>query len=477
MRTVAFHTLGCKVNFYDTEGIWQKFKAAGYRQVPFEEKADVYVINTCSVTNTGDRKSRQVIRRAVRTNPDAVVVVTGCYAQVAPDEVAAIHGVDLIVGNDRKSQIVELVEQVWQEQHPYPTPVRAVGNILKAREFDELDVPYFEERSRASLKIQDGCNHFCTFCIIPYARGLIRSRKPEKVIAQARKLAAAGYREIVLTGIHTGGYGADLDGYRLAHLLADLEKVDEIYRIRISSIEASEIDDHLLEVLAASRKICRHLHIPLQAGHNQVLKRMNRHYTVEAYAGKLARIRAALPGVAVTSDIIVGFPGETDEYFAATESFVAEQRFAQLHVFPYSPRTGTPAAKFPDQVPERVKEERVQRLIRLSQRLTAEYARGFLGRTVEVIPEEPWSPVQGTAADAAAGSGRFWLVGTADNYLKVVFPVPDGVDPARLVGEVCRVRIERTGSELQRGVLVEQVTAWDGETEAPILRPRRAALG
>ncbi|WP_051343605.1 tRNA (N(6)-L-threonylcarbamoyladenosine(37)-C(2))-methylthiotransferase MtaB [Alicyclobacillus herbarius] len=457
MPTVAFHTLGCKVNFYDTEGIWQRFKAAGYEQVPFEEEADVYVINTCTVTNTGDRKSRQMIRRAVRTNPEATVVVTGCYAQVAADEVAAIEGVDLVVGNDRKSKIVELVNEIRQEQNPFPSVRKSVGNILKTRTFDELDVPYFEERTRANLKIQDGCNNFCTFCLIPWARGLIRSRQPEKVVAQARKLAKAGYREIILTGIHTGGYGADLNGYRLAHLLQDLEAIDELYRIRISSIEASEIDDFLIEVLARSKKVCRHLHIPLQAGHNQVLKRMNRHYTVEAYAEKLRRLREALPGVAVTSDVIVGFPGETDAYFAEGEAFIRAQQFAQLHVFPYSPRKGTPAAKFPDQVPEEVKEERSQRLLKLSRELTFAYAESQRGKLLEVIPEEPYTDVPRSGVDPEDKAG-FWLIGRTDNYLKVAFPVPPEWRPEDLTGEVCQVRLTRCTDDVQFAELIGRVT-------------------
>ncbi|WP_067931044.1 tRNA (N(6)-L-threonylcarbamoyladenosine(37)-C(2))-methylthiotransferase MtaB [Alicyclobacillus kakegawensis] len=458
MPTVAFHTLGCKVNFYDTEGIWQRFKAAGYQQVPFEEAADVYVINTCTVTNTGDRKSRQMIRRAVRTNAEATVVVTGCYAQVAADEVAAIEGVDLVVGNDRKSQIVELVDDIRREQNPFPAVRKSVGNILKTRTFDELDVPYFEERTRANLKIQDGCNNFCTFCLIPWARGLIRSRQPEKVLAQARKLAKAGYREIILTGIHTGGYGADLNGYRLAHLLEDLEAIDELYRVRISSIEASEIDDHLIEVLDRSRKVCRHLHIPLQAGHNQVLKRMNRHYTVEEYADKLRRLRQALPGVAITSDVIVGFPGETDEFFAEGEAFIREQQFAQLHVFPYSPRRGTPAAKFPDQVADEVKEERSQRLLQLSRELTLRYAQSQRSRLLEVIPEEPCGD-GGKLGAGPNGEAGFWLVGRTDNYLKVAFPVPAGMKAEDLTGEVCRVRLVRCSDDVQCAELVEQVTS------------------
>jgi threonylcarbamoyladenosine tRNA methylthiotransferase MtaB len=455
MATVAFQTLGCKVNFYDTEGIWQLFKARGYTQVPFEQKADVYVINTCTVTSVGDKKSRQMVRRAIRTNADAVVAVTGCYAQVAPDEIAAITGVDVVVGNDRKTQIVDLVEAVRSEQHPF----QAVGNIIKTREFEEMDVPFFEERTRASLKIQDGCNNFCTFCIIPYARGLIRSRKPENIIVQARKLAKAGYREIVLTGIHTGGYGADLNGYRLAQLLQDLENIEDLHRVRISSIEASEIDDELISVLGKSTKVCSHLHIPLQAGHNQVLKRMNRHYTVEEFALKLQKLRQALPHVAVTSDVIVGFPGETRDFYEETEEFIRAQGFAQLHVFPYSTRKGTPAAKFVDQVEEAEKEWRVTRLIELSKQLTTAYARSHIGLLLEVIPEGPLhlmdNMTPGTGPDGQAG---YWLIGHADNYLRVAFSVPGTVEPESLIGEVCGIRVTQCGHDYQIGTLETQIT-------------------
>lgn len=464
MSTVAFHTLGCKVNFYDTEGIWQLFQQAGYRQVPFDADADVYVINTCTVTNTGDKKSRQMIRRAVRQNPDATVVVTGCYAQVAPEEVAAIHGVDLVVGNDRKSQMVDLVQQVRQEQHPFG----AVGNILKTREFEELDVPVFEDRTRASLKIQDGCNNFCTFCIIPYARGLIRSRRPENILRQAQKLVAAGYREIVLTGIHTGGYGADLTNYRLADLLVELEQIEHLHRIRISSIEASEIDEQLIDVLTKSNKVCRHLHIPLQAGHDQVLRKMNRHYTVSEYADKLEKVRNALPDAAITSDVIVGFPGETDVYFEHTETFIREQKFAQLHVFPYSPRRGTPAAKFINQVDETVKNERVSRLISLSENLTKRYAQSFVGKSLEVIPEGPLSINEpGSKAFLSQSSGGTWLMGHADNYLRVAFQVPDTTDAVGLIGEVCEIQIHHAGAALQGGTFIRQITfAQEQKTES-----------
>lgn len=450
------------MNFYDTEAIWRRFETAGYKQVAFEDRADVYVVNTCTVTHTADKKSRQMIRRAVRTNPDATVAVTGCYAQIAAEEIAAITGVDLVVGNDRKTQIVDLVETVHGEQNP----LQAVGNILKTRDFEEMDVPFFADRTRASLKIQDGCNNFCTFCIIPYARGLIRSRQPENIVAQARKLAKAGYREIILTGIHTGGYGADLNGYRLAHLLQELEQIDEVYRLRISSIEASEIDDELIDVLGQSKKVCAHLHVPLQAGHDAVLKRMNRHYRVAEYAAKVEQLRAALPGLAVTSDVIVGFPGETDAYFEATCDLIRDLKFSQLHVFPYSVRKGTPAAKFADQVPSAVKDARVARLIELSQGLTMTFASGLRGQVVEVIPEEPYGTADSPyrRGEGPSGGPLFWLMGHTDTYLKVAFPVPVGVQAEGLMGEVIRVKLTDCGSTFQFGSFHSQVTEGDEST-------------
>lgn len=282
MKTVAFHTLGCKVNAYETEAIWQLFKKADYERVDFEEAADVYLINTCTVTNTGDRKSRQVIRRAIRRNPEAVIAVTGCYAQTSPGEVAAIPGVDIVVGTQGRDKLFDYVDQYMRERKP----VNAVTNIMKQRRFEELDVPAFSDRTRAFLKIQEGCNNFCTFCIIPWAKGLSRSRKPENVLNQAHRLVDAGYREIVLTGIHTGGYGDDLENYNLADLLWDLDQVEGLKRIRISSIEASQIDDRIIEVLNTSDKMCRHLHIPLQAGDDTVLRRMRRKYTTAEYKEK-----------------------------------------------------------------------------------------------------------------------------------------------------------------------------------------------
>src|SRR4051794_21195267 len=267
MATVAFHTLGCKVNHYETEAIWQLFKQEGYDRVDFESISDVYIINTCTVTNTGDKKSRQVIRRAIRKNPDAVICVTGCYAQTSPAEIMAIPGVDIVVGTQDRTKLLGLIDEYRTERKP----INAVRNIMKNRVYEELDVPAFTDRTRASLKIQEGCNNFCTFCIIPWARGLMRSRDPQEVIRQAQQLVDAGYLELVLTGIHTGGYGEDLKDYNLARLLRDLEsQVTGLKRLRISSIEASQITDEVIDVLRDSKIVVRHLHIPIQSGSNTV---------------------------------------------------------------------------------------------------------------------------------------------------------------------------------------------------------------
>lgn len=440
MPTVAFHTLGCKVNFYDTEAIWQLFKQEGYEQVDFESTADVYVINTCTVTNTGDKKSRQMIRRAVRRNPDAIIAVTGCYAQTSPAEIMAIPGVDLVIGTQDRDKIMTYVKQLERERQP----INAVRNIMKTRTFEELDVPDFADRTRAFLKIQEGCNNFCTFCIIPWSRGLMRSREPESVIRQARMLVEAGYKEIVLTGIHTGGYGEDMENYSLAQLLWDLDKVDGLKRIRISSIEASQITDPVLEVLNASDKMCRHLHIPLQAGDDAVLKRMRRKYTVAEYAEKLEHIRRVMPGAAITTDVIVGFPGETEEMFRNGYRFMEQMQFSEMHVFPYSKRTGTPAARMEDQIDEELKNARVHELIDLSERMQLAYAQRFVGQVLEVIPER----------DYKGSPGQGLVMGYTDNYLQLVF---EGSED--WVGQVCKVELTEAGVNECRGRLVEAPAA------------------
>ncbi|WP_282059395.1 tRNA (N(6)-L-threonylcarbamoyladenosine(37)-C(2))-methylthiotransferase MtaB [Bacillus pumilus] len=437
MGTVAFHTLGCKVNHYETEAIWQLFKEAGYERKEYESKADVYVINTCTVTNTGDKKSRQVIRRAIRHNPDGVICVTGCYAQTSPAEIMAIPGVDIVVGTQDRHKLLGYIEEYRRERQP----INGVGNIMKARVFEELDVPAFTDRTRASLKIQEGCNNFCTFCIIPWARGLLRSRDPEEVINQAQQLVDAGYKEIVLTGIHTGGYGEDLKDYNFSKLLKELDKrVSGLKRIRISSIEASQITDEVIEVLDQSDKIVRHLHIPLQSGSNTVLKRMRRKYTMEFFAERLTKLKKALPGLAVTSDVIVGFPGETEEEFLETYNFVKDHQFSELHVFPYSKRTGTPAARMEDQVDENVKNERVHRLIALSDQLAKEYASAYEGDVLEIIPEESFKEQEGK---------HNLYVGYTDNYMKVVF---EGTED--MIGRLVKVKITKAGYPYNEGQFV-----------------------
>ncbi|MBP1999152.1 threonylcarbamoyladenosine tRNA methylthiotransferase MtaB [Paenibacillus shirakamiensis] len=435
MPSVAFYTLGCKVNFYDTEAIWQLFKNEGYEQVDFEQTADVYLINTCTVTNTGDKKSRQIIRRAVRRNPDAIVAVTGCYAQTSPAEILDIPGVDLVIGTQDRENIMPFIKQIQHERKP----INAVHNIMKTREFEELDVPDFADRTRAFLKIQEGCNNFCTFCIIPWSRGLSRSRDPESVIKQARSLVQAGFKEIVLTGIHTGGYGDDLDHYRLADLLWDLDKIEGLERIRISSIEASQIDEKMLDVLKNSSKMSRHFHIPLQAGSDEVLKRMRRKYTIAEFEEKIRLIREFMPEVAITTDIIVGFPGETDVLFQ--QGFEAMKRigFSEMHVFPYSKRTGTPAARMEDQVDEEVKNARVHNLIDLSEQMQLAYAEKFVGQVLSVIPERD--------DKGLCGEGK--LMGYSDNYLQILF---DG--PEELRGQVCLVQLTKAGVNTCEGQLV-----------------------
>jgi threonylcarbamoyladenosine tRNA methylthiotransferase MtaB len=436
MPTVAFHTLGCKVNHYETEAIWQLFKEAGYERTEYERVADVYVINTCTVTNTGDKKSRQVIRRAIRKNPDGVICVTGCYAQTSPAEIMAIPGVDIVVGTQDRVKMLDYIEQFKNERQP----INGVRNIMKTRVYEELDVPSFTDRTRASLKIQEGCNNFCTFCIIPWARGLMRSRDPKEVVAQAQQLVNAGYKEIVLTGIHTGGYGEDLKEYNLSMLLRDLdEQVEGLKRIRISSIEASQISDEVIEVLQNSDKVVRHLHIPIQSGSNTVLKRMRRKYTMEFFAERLDRLKEALPGLSITSDVIVGFPGETEEEFMETFNFIKKHQFSELHVFPYSKRTGTPAARMDDQVDEEIKNERVHRLIELSNQLAKEYASQFENEVLEVIPEEPFKDE----------SNEGLYVGYSDNYLKVVFPASE-----EIVGKIVKVKIVKAGYPYNEGQFV-----------------------
>ncbi|GAA8620799.1 tRNA (N(6)-L-threonylcarbamoyladenosine(37)-C(2))-methylthiotransferase MtaB [Helicobacter pylori] len=447
MSTVAFHTLGCKVNHYETEAIWQLFKDANYERVEFETNADVFVINTCTVTNTGDKKSRQIIRRAIRQNPDAVVCVTGCYAQTSSAEIMEIHGVDIVVGTQDRHKLLDYIQQFQEERQP----INGVGNIMKNRTYEELEVPYFTDRTRASLKIQEGCNNFCTFCIIPWARGLMRSRDPEKVVEQATQLVNSGYKEIVLTGIHTGGYGQDLKNYNLAQLLRDLDTIEGLERIRISSIEASQLTDEVIDVIGNSNKVVRHLHIPLQSGSDDVLKRMRRKYTMAHFSERLTKLHQALPDLAVTSDVIVGFPGESEEEFQETYDFIVNHHFSELHVFPYSPRIGTPAARMDNQIDEETKNVRVHKLISLSNQLAKEYASKFEDEVLEVIPEE-------------MGEEPQTLVGYADNYMKVRFEGDDS-----LIGQIVKVKIVKANYPINEGKAIRVVKHATNQSEKEVL--------
>ena len=447
MSTVAFHTLGCKVNHYETEAIWQLFKDANYERVEFETNADVFVINTCTVTNTGDKKSRQIIRRAIRQNPDAVVCVTGCYAQTSSAEIMEIPGVDIVVGTQDRHKLLDYIQQFQDERQP----INGVGNIMKNRTYEELEVPYFTDRTRASLKIQEGCNNFCTFCIIPWARGLMRSRDPEKVVEQATQLVNSGYKEIVLTGIHTGGYGQDLKNYNLAQLLRDLDTIEGLERIRISSIEASQLTDEVIDVIGNSNKVVRHLHIPLQSGSDDVLKRMRRKYTMAHFSERLTKLHQALPDLAVTSDVIVGFPGESEDEFQETYDFIVNHHFSELHVFPYSPRIGTPAARMDNQIDEETKNVRVHKLISLSNQLAKEYASKFEDEVLEVIPEE-------------MGEEPHTLVGYADNYMKVRFEGDDS-----LIGQIVKVKIVKANYPINEGKAIRVVKHATNQSETEVL--------
>lgn len=447
MSTVAFHTLGCKVNHYETEAIWQLFKDANYERVEFETNADVFVINTCTVTNTGDKKSRQIIRRAIRQNPDAVVCVTGCYAQTSSAEIMEIPGVDIVVGTQDRHKLLDYIQQFQDERQP----INGVGNIMKNRTYEELEVPYFTDRTRASLKIQEGCNNFCTFCIIPWARGLMRSRDPEKVVEQATQLVNSGYKEIVLTGIHTGGYGQDLKNYNLAQLLRDLDTIEGLERIRISSIEASQLTDEVIDVIGNSNKVVRHLHIPLQSGSDDVLKRMRRKYTMAHFSERLTKLHQALPDLAVTSDVIVGFPGESEDEFQETYYFIVNHHFSELHVFPYSPRIGTPAARMDNQIDEETKNVRVHKLISLSNQLAKEYASKFEDEVLEVIPEE-------------MGEEPHTLVGYADNYMKVRFEGDDS-----LIGQIIKVKIVKANYPINEGKAIRVVKHATNQSEKEVL--------
>ncbi len=381
----AFMTLGCKVNQFETETMEGLFRARGYEVVPFEERADVYVVNTCSVTHLSDRKSRQLIRRAARTNPAACIAVTGCYAQVAPEEIRALEGVRVVLGTKERARIVDYVEDALRAD---TGAVGTITDIMQARVFEDIPLHALPHRTRAFLKIEDGCQNFCTFCIIPYARGPVKSRALSAVAREMRLLVDAGFHEVVLTGIHLGAYGIDLPTHpTLADACRTALAEEGLRRLRLGSLESVELSAELLELMRTETRFAAHLHLPLQAGCDSVLRAMNRPYTTEQFAQLVADVRAAVPGVAVSTDIIVGFPGETEEDFAAGMDFVRQMGFARMHVFPYSARRGTPAARRTDQVPPPVRRERAARMQALAEEMAEAYHRSMLGAVAEVLFE------------------------------------------------------------------------------------------
>ncbi len=383
-KKAAFYTLGCKTNQYDTEAMQERFEKEGYQVVDFQEESDVYVINTCTVTRLGDRKSRQMIRKAHRTNPNALIVAAGCYAQQDAEEVLSIPGVRLALGAKNRNRIVEYVDMVKATG----SSINAVEDIMKVHEFEDTPITTFSGKTRGVLKIQEGCNQFCSYCIIPYARGPIRSRQPLSVLEEVKRLADSGYKEIVLTGIHIASYGKDLKTTSLLELLQDIHTVDGIQRIRLGSLEPNLLGKEFVSVVKDMKKVCRHYHISLQSGCDSTLKRMNRRYTTAQYREIVEGLRSEIPNAAVTTDIMVGFPGETDEEFVLTLRFVEDTAFSRIHVFPYSPRKGTPAASYENQMSSEIKEKRSRELIALGSRLEQRFMEGFVGKQVDVLFEE-----------------------------------------------------------------------------------------
>lgn len=428
MKKAASFALGCKVNQYESEAIAELFAEKGYEIVGIDEEADVYVINTCTVTNFGDKKSRQLIRKVKRQNENAIVAVVGCYAQTAPKELMEIAGVNLVIGTKDRAQIVEMVEQYDRangvENH--------VSDIMKERVFEPLSIQKLANRTRAYLKIQDGCSQYCSYCIIPYARGPIRSREPQEVVAEVKRLAENGFKEVVLTGIHVASYGKDRRDTSLPEILKQVHEVEGIERIRFSSIEPNVVTEEFAQTMAALPKVCDHFHLSLQSGCDKTLKEMNRKYDTEKYRQAAATLRKYLPKVALTTDIIVGFPGETEEDFRESYAFAEEIGFAKIHVFPYSPKRGTPAAARKDQLLNAVKAERSHTLIQLSDRMAADFLADAVGTDAEVLYER------------AVGDGIY--EGHTTNYMKV-----HGRSEVDLTNRICKTHITRAEGEMLFG--------------------------
>ena len=434
MPKAALHNLGCKVNAYETEAMQQQLEERGYEIVPFDQKADVYIINTCSVTNIADRKSRQMLHRAKKLNPEAVVVAAGCYVQVASDALKEDDSVDIIVGNNNKARLADILEEYMKDRQGDEGGY--VLDIARAREYEELHVSRLGEHTRAFIKVQDGCNQFCSYCIIPYARGRVRSRKPEDVEAEVKGLVARGYREVVLTGIHLSSYGTehmegspvkggDWDSGPLWDLIERIHRVEGLERIRLGSLEPRIITREFAEKLAGLPEFCPHFHLSLQSGCDATLKRMNRHYTTEDYLRRCGILREIFDHPAITTDVIAGFPGETEEEFEETRRFLETERFYEMHVFKYSKRQGTRAAVMEDQVSEQVKARRSDVLLELEKTMSREYRERFAGSRVSVLFEE-----------AAEIGGKWYMMGHTPQYVRAALPLEDGMNREEFGGRI-----------------------------------------
>lgn len=428
MAKIAFYTLGCKVNQADTASMENLFLRSGHQLVSFDGEADVYIINTCVVTNTGQRKSRQTIHRAIRKNPNALIVVTGCYPQTAAEEVKAIAGVDMIIGNQDRAQIVQLVEE--RLAHRQTDTLDAVHKLTASTAFEEMAAGDITDKTRAFLKIQEGCNQFCTYCIIPYARGPLRSRSLESIRTETQRLISAGFKEIVLIGIHLGCYGKENpDGPTLYDAVKTVLDVPGVQRLRLGSLESVEVEPRLLTLMQEDARFCRHLHLPLQSGCDKTLQAMHRPYTTAKFKTLLADIKTKVPDIAITTDVIVGFPGETEADFETTCKFSGSCGFSKMHIFPFSARKGTPAEKFAGAVTEAVKKERADILGRIDETMHKAFLQAMVGQTAEVLFEQP--------------AGEDYFEGLTGNYQ--------------------RVFVKSGGRNLGGEILPVKITAFDGE--------------
>ena len=422
MKKVALHNLGCKVNAYETEAMQEMLQNHGYEIVPFKEGADIYIINTCTVTNMADRKSRQMLHRAKKMNPEAIVVACGCYVQAMKDQVD--ESIDIVVGNNRKKDIVEILAE-YEGQNTQNDVQTELIDINHTKEYEELSLSQTGEHTRAYIKVQDGCNQFCSYCIIPYARGRVRSRERAHVVEEVKNLAANGYKEVVLTGIHLSSYGIDI-GDNLLALIQDIHEVEGIERIRMGSLEPRIITEEFAKTLSSMRKICPHFHLSLQSGCNATLKRMNRRYTAEEYYEKCELLRKYFDHPALTTDVIVGFPGDTEEEFAESKAFVDKVNFYETHIFKYSKREGTVAAGMPDQVPDQIKTIRSNELIELGKRKQRQYEDRLIGTSQEVLIEEE-----------IEREGELWQVGHTKEYVKIGCKLPE-----KMINKLINVEIE-----------------------------------